>query len=434
MTLGRPGGKSLREQTRKFGSGKKVYGQGSTAPTRGTVKPGGYIKREMKKRGNMNQSQTRSGLAQQALRRTLRQDISQNRFGSAPKSLNDQQRKTLRTRVGNRLEKIGGKAENLRPKLRQNYSDNFGKMAGGTPGIPRTYGMLPGQNGGKNSYTGPQAGSAEAHQGKGNPMNSMPFPGSPDLAGNAPAYTPPDYVKINTNGQLDLPYDESFAWGMLDQKQNMNQQLLELQQAAQQQAMEYQRIKRDAGQDFEELGRDTLNGYAGRGMAFSSGYGNSVAENSNKYNQFLGDLESNNSLFQSQIAQQRGGIENAFNEFLRQGALEQALKLAPGAGDLGFDNTPINPSYDNVAPETKANRPVGTPSRLQQEALEAALRREISQNLFGKAPNKLKPKQKAKVSNRVKRRSEKIGSPANAKGDVKERYNNIIKSKKKAKK
>ncbi len=38
-------------QFNRFAAGKKVYSQGSHAPTRGTVDPSGYIKRELKKRG-----------------------------------------------------------------------------------------------------------------------------------------------------------------------------------------------------------------------------------------------------------------------------------------------------------------------------------------------------------------------------------------------
>lgn len=34
----------------RFAAGKKVYGQGSFAPTRGTVDPSGYIKRELRRR------------------------------------------------------------------------------------------------------------------------------------------------------------------------------------------------------------------------------------------------------------------------------------------------------------------------------------------------------------------------------------------------
>lgn len=43
----------------RFAAGKKVYGSGSYAPTKGTVNPTGYIKRELKKRG-VQQTQRRS--------------------------------------------------------------------------------------------------------------------------------------------------------------------------------------------------------------------------------------------------------------------------------------------------------------------------------------------------------------------------------------
>ena len=57
-------------------AGKKVYAQGSFAPTRGTVDPQGYIQRELAKQQSVSsigrydgQSDTRSGLAQAALQR-----------------------------------------------------------------------------------------------------------------------------------------------------------------------------------------------------------------------------------------------------------------------------------------------------------------------------------------------------------------------------
>ena len=37
----------------KQGTGRKVYRNGSFAPTRGTVNPKGYIKREVKRRNRM---------------------------------------------------------------------------------------------------------------------------------------------------------------------------------------------------------------------------------------------------------------------------------------------------------------------------------------------------------------------------------------------
>lgn len=54
----------------RFAAGRKVYSRGSYAPTRGTVNPSGYIKRELKKRAKRNNPTKTT--AQMALRHKLR--------------------------------------------------------------------------------------------------------------------------------------------------------------------------------------------------------------------------------------------------------------------------------------------------------------------------------------------------------------------------
>lgn len=55
----------------RFAAGRKVYGNGSYAPTRGTVNPSGYVKRELKKRAKKKAAPNRA-VAAKALRHKLR--------------------------------------------------------------------------------------------------------------------------------------------------------------------------------------------------------------------------------------------------------------------------------------------------------------------------------------------------------------------------
>lgn len=75
----------------KFAAGRKVYGQGATSPTRGAVDPSGYIKRELARRSNQQgvsrvgkdgQSDTRSGIAHNAIRNNLGNNAPRPQAGS----------------------------------------------------------------------------------------------------------------------------------------------------------------------------------------------------------------------------------------------------------------------------------------------------------------------------------------------------------------
>lgn len=343
----------------RYAAGKKVYSSGSYAPTRGTVNPSGYIKREMLKRGD--QSQNRSGLAQRALNRTLRRSISENQFGSRYKGLDDQQKSTVNQRLQRRVAS-GMTANKLNPTNKNRYQDILRSLQGnpGSPKIPK----------GKFTPKVPKKAPGpiiDYLPGRGAPdVSTQPVsetqPGSPDVSTQPVPYAPPEWMKINSNGQLDLPYDESFSWEMLNQKQAMNDRLLDLQQQEQMQAQDYQRLRRGADRDYTDLKRGTLNNYAGRGMAFSSGYGNAVAENSNDYNQFLNQLDTDNSIFQSGVRGNRAAIENAFNEFLRRAALERSLNLQDDAGELGYDTTPVElPSQQASKPRPTKTKPKPKP-------------------------------------------------------------------------
>lgn len=198
------------------------------------------------------------------------------------------------------------------------------------------------------------------------PNSAKPQPGSnsytlPQTPAQ-PAWTPPNYVKINSNGQLDLPYSEQFGMDMLNTQQNMNSQLLDLNAQQQNQAMEYMNAKRQAQQDYQDAGRQTLNNDAARGMAFSSGYGKHVADNARNYDQYMGSLEGQNSAFLGQVAQQRQGIETGYNDFLRRAAYQRAMELSGDAGTLGFGQSKPSATYSGSAKLPKINTSKPKPS------------------------------------------------------------------------
>lgn len=331
-------------------AGRKVYSSGSYAPTRGTVNPSGYIKRESEKRGTVNKpSQTRSGLAQQALNRTLRNQISQKKFNAPAMQLNNHQRQSIENQVQRRAQNIMSQPGSIQSAIqgagnRQDFKNRYSNLLSANSTAkrpPQNKGSIPKANDGANM-----------------PIRTQPVEGS---FGGGTAYTPPNYMNINENGQLDLPYDESFSWAMLGQKQNMNQALLQLKQQEEMQGLEWANMRRDANNDFRDISRQNLNSAAARGMAYSSGYGNRVAETGNEFNNFINDLDTRHAQFKGHAAQSRSAIETAFNEFLRQSALERALELDDSAGDLGYGQNPVVPSIPALGP-----KPVSKPKSKSQ--------------------------------------------------------------------
>lgn len=304
----------------KFAAGKKVYSNGKNAPTQGRVNPQGYIQREVKNqaqkgafgikpfqtlaqqnRGRDGQSDARSGLAQQAIAN--------------------------------------------RDKLKYETDP---RILTGSPSIPRfvdqaSYDAWIKKN------TLPK--DQQQTGGKGVPMKAQPVGGITNI-------TPPPHMKINENGQLDLPYDEGYAFSIMEGQQGLNQSLLELQMQQQQQGMEFANLKRDAGFDYENLKRAALNNASARGMAFSSGYGHDVAQNANAFNTYMNDLEAQNTMFNQGIGSQRTAIENAFNDLLRRAAYERGLALEDEAGDLGFGQDILQPSI----PAPVGNKPKPKPA------------------------------------------------------------------------
>jgi len=152
-------------------------------------------------------------------------------------------------------------------------------------------------------------------------------------------------VKINENGQLDLPYGDAFGSSMLDYQTQMNQDLLDLQQSQQAQAADYNQQKRDLTQQYDQAKRGTLNAAASRGQAFSSAYGTQVANNATSFNNANNDLDNANAQAQAGFSANRTGIETAFNNYLRRAVLDRGVELAGQAGTLGYGQAAAKPVY-----------------------------------------------------------------------------------------
>jgi hypothetical protein len=180
------------------------------------------------------------------------------------------------------------------------------------------------------------------------PVTNNPGGGNGGGNGNNPQPPAPPinpYIQINSNGQLDLPYNQQFAGYLLDAKDQFNSQLLGLQQGQQMQDLDFTRAKRDADIDYQEAARQALTQNASRGLAFSSAYGKDVADNATNYNNYMSDLTQSDALYDQSVAAQRSGIETTFNDMLRRYALQQAEEAAKDAGNLGYGkpnkNNPI---------------------------------------------------------------------------------------------
>lgn len=183
------------------------------------------------------------------------------------------------------------------------------------------------------------------------PKPVAPKPATALAPNVAPVKPPTPVVKINENGQLDLPYGDAFGNSMLDYQTDMNSQLQELQSAEQNQSIDYAQQKRDLAQNNEVQKRTTLNTNAARGTAFSSAYGSQVADNSNEYNKATGDLETANTQARAGFSSARTGIETAFNNYLRRAVLDRGVELAGQAGQLGYGQAAAKPAYKAPAPK-----------------------------------------------------------------------------------
>ncbi len=259
----------------KFAAGRKVYGQGATSPTRGTVDPGGYIRRELARQsqqrgvsrvGNDGQSDTRSGLAHNAIRNNLGNNVG----------------RTQQTPIRN-------------------------------PGGPRT--NMP-------SYV-PQVRQAAAA-----PVGAV------GGVGVSPAQ--PTGVQVSANGQLDLPYDSAYFGQVLGAQQNFDNEMMNLGFEEQDQGLQYQQFMRDLEESYGERQRETLNDSAARGTLFSTQYSTGVNNDARQYTKSKTDAETSNTNFLSQLGVRRGQAQSFFNQLVQQAAAEFADRMAANAGNLGY--------------------------------------------------------------------------------------------------
>lgn len=271
----------------------------------------------------------RSGLAAEALRRALRQRVSYNKFHKLPGQLNPHQTNVMQQRVQQRtrnMQRTQPKLADYNPILKKLFLHNKQAME---------------QSHWRNDDPN------HPHRNT-NPGNQFPGPGgntAPNI-GAKPDPAAPPHIKVSKNGQLNLPYNYQFMSGALEAQENANSGLLDLQSADQQQNLEYQQAMRDAQQQQQEAQTQTLNNFAGRGLAFSTAYENANADVNRNYTNYFNDLNSQNTLFDQDIAQRRGAIENAFNDYIRRAALGYATELEPQAGELGYGKSRPNTSWD----------------------------------------------------------------------------------------
>lgn len=279
-----------------FAAGKKVYGNGSYAPTRGRVSAQGamgYLQREINKPnapqklfngvstfGRDGQSDTRSGVAAGMLA---------NRGG---------------------MMKAGtGPVRNPGPTPPPSTEDGTTNQQG------------PSNPGPNSPEPNPQPGGTGS--GNGGPVGAPPF-------------SPPNpTIEIGADGILQLPYDAEWSQSVLDAMSSMNSQLMDLNFSSQEQAMEYGRANRDADIEYTGVKRGTLGANSQGGTAFSSQYGNAVGQNATAYGNYKNDLLMDNNLFKTRTDYERLAIQNAFNEMLRQDIINRGAN-----GVDGIPNTP----------------------------------------------------------------------------------------------
>lgn len=316
---------ALAKNYMKQAAGRKVYSNGSYAPNHGAVDKSGYFRREIRNqakkkaaaKGVMSPVANHpwiSRLQNQGLDR--KQIVKKVSHGNGAASLGVDKLKAL------------GFAH---PYFVANM-DEHNKKKPVHNGPRNNYGVDPGKT--SKDYGRPIAGGKRPKQNQKSPDNG---PGLTDQ---------PQSMQVNPNGQLDLPYSPDMAWQVYSAQNDANQQLLQLQMQQQQQQLQYNQMLRDAGLQYGDLKRDTLNNAAARGLAYSSMYGKDVAENARQYNNYIGDLNSQNALFNQGIDLSRTQIQNGLSDLIRAASLQQAQNLESQAGNLGFGQSqiPVQPA------------------------------------------------------------------------------------------
>lgn len=258
----------------KFAAGRKVYGQGATAPTRGQVDPGGYIRRELSRRNT-----------QQGVSRVGRDGQSDTRSGIAAKAIHG------------------------------NIGNNIGR--------PNANGMQqPGQQ--MSQWQAPTFGQG-AGQG-----SAVTTPG----VGMGAA--PPTPVQVNNNGVLELPYNSEYANQALDAQQSFDDEMMSLNFEEQNQQAEMARFMRELESGYVDRQRETLSGAAGNGMLYSSQYTTGANNDATQYNNTKNDATNQNTNFMSQLAARRNSAQSGFNQLIQRITQGYADSLSEDAGNLGY--------------------------------------------------------------------------------------------------
>ncbi len=279
----------------RYLAGNRVYRHGSSAPTRGTVDPSGYVERELRNRMlSQEPSQSRSGLAQAALQR-----LQMNR-----------------------------------------------QPMSGVPNTTPTWASRPPMQSGAGFQGGgaPVGNSALAAKLAAVRAEHMAEADSQKQALAAKMALRP---KVSSTGKITttkkpaprptaLPWDQEANQGKLNAGYSLGQlrnQLMSQRQGAQR---EYSSGFFGLDQQQPEAERGLLNNFGGRGLAHGSGYGMGVGQLQNQFaTERSGLAERLNDLISGYDREESAGTAN----YNRQLALiQQALaqRLSKRAGTLGF--------------------------------------------------------------------------------------------------
>lgn len=317
----------------RYAAGNKVYNGGSSAATRGTVDPQGYVERSLRQRN----SNRRSGHAAAAMRRldrgvrrrNKRQRVLTRRIGNT--KAGPRKRRLRERRLEVRLRDVKGGPRRNRLVRREQRLENRrtgnntkpreGRRRPGNPG-GAVGGPRPGQNG--NRPNGGGGGNNGPNRPKKNPTPGI---------GHTPQYP---VVKISPNGQLNLPWNMQNNMQAIQAQGAMNQGLLNLQGQEQDYMQDWTRNMRDSEIENDHLVDDTRNDFAARGLVQSSPYGQAVGQNATAWNNYETDMLSDKTNTMAQLAQQRLGIENQFNDVLQALGFDNIQDAAEQAGTLGY--------------------------------------------------------------------------------------------------
>lgn len=278
----------------RYLAGNKVYRHGSSAPTRGTVDPTGYVDRELRKRMiPQDPSQARSGLAAAAMQR-LQGGSGVQRFTQPYQSPGSNVRRSIQPVGGN----WGGAAN----------SALTAKMA-----------AVKAEHAAQQQQMQEQLRMKIAARPKVSPVGKV-SPSKPKPVAKPTA----------------LPWDMDSMQQKIDAGDELGQLRNMLMAARQGTQREYGDTMQEINQQQPEEERGLLNNFGGRGMAFSSGYGMGVGNLQNRFAGMRGSAQQALADRLSEFQNQETQGNATYNK--RLVAIQQMLaqKLSGRAGSLGF--------------------------------------------------------------------------------------------------